>query len=221
MAHRNASKVAAFTLVELMVVTTIIAILIGLLLPALRAAKKLAKRAVCIRNLRQCGIAFHLYAIDFNGWLPFPTMESWVGPPGAMFNNKVWNQGLLFPYLEYNAEPLYCTEFSGTAWPYNWTFDSNPKKDAARFRKNWKNNFQTTATSYGMPIRWEDPSDPPTSPPSDVYEIFCEQNDTRAFIALKLHCNTAAFTKNHRSYPIMACLQEWFYDETQYRHGAH
>ncbi len=69
LSSRNSSR--AFSLIELLVVMALVALLMGILLPALSGARDQARRTACAANLRQVGVAIYLYAHDYDDTIPF------------------------------------------------------------------------------------------------------------------------------------------------------
>ena len=91
----NASRITpppnarpAFTLVELLVVIGVIAILIGLIMPALALARRAAGQAECASNLRQWALAVNVYALQNHNWLPRRGQGKM--PTGTVANYDDW-----------------------------------------------------------------------------------------------------------------------------------
>ncbi|MCJ7674174.1 MAG: prepilin-type N-terminal cleavage/methylation domain-containing protein, partial [Sedimentisphaerales bacterium] len=68
---RRVTGDGAFTLVELLVVIGIVAVLMGVLVPALASGRASVRKIACLSNLSQIGVAIHSYAVEYNDSIPF------------------------------------------------------------------------------------------------------------------------------------------------------
>lgn len=115
---KKTRKSKAFTLVELLVVITIIGILISLLLPAVQAAREAARRAQCVNNLKQIGLALLNYE---NAVGAFPA----GGLAGASGYGSSWIVRILAYSEQNNIYNQFDFEGKSPAWSVGWVWGND------------------------------------------------------------------------------------------------
>jgi prepilin-type N-terminal cleavage/methylation domain-containing protein/prepilin-type processing-associated H-X9-DG protein len=144
-------RAKAFTLIELLVVIAIIAILMGILLPSLRAAKDHARRVHCVHNVKTLALGWYMYQDEHDGELvPGHTDPgNWVlrPPDNSTIEQKkdAIRGGLLFPYVGKSVDVFACPADQRDKNPAQYTFRSYSIAGGAN-GESWSG--YTKATKY-------------------------------------------------------------------------
>lgn len=215
-------KVRAFTLIEMLVTMAVIAILAAVLLPVFIAARQAAKRAACLSNQRQLGLAWRMYAEDSDE----RACPSYYFANGAEYAwdfhlaPGVAKPGLLGPYAV-DGRLMACTVFFGNAWnrphtgyAYNATYiGGDPPLGKHPVTLSTIGSPARTAIfadgGYGNPVNAQNYLRAPSDPLFIAGKVHFRHSATAVVVEADGHARTAkAKHRFHPSEPECGALSE-------------